>query len=355
MDLPGHLSAKNLFNAFLMVAVGIPPVLFVRWWNDTCTAAALNDLPQGADVGLWDVLGDSQRWQDQDLWCKYSLLHPVGFLNVLFFVFVCLLFWLINLFQRSTWLIDPYWTIAPVMINHYFMYHPLANETLTLRSLLCTVLLWLWSLRLTHSYFRREEWRFGVREDWRFADMRQRHGALVWGFLSLWVAFVSQQPMLVGICLPLYAVHHGNGEAWGLSWGEGLCAAGCVAGLWIAYVADTQLREFMLANERRAARGEPKELLLDRGLWRYSRHPNYFGEQLWWWSLAGFGVLLGQPWVVAGTFLNSVVLAVVTVMTERRILRVEARRKLYGEYQSRTSVWIPLPKFGRPSSAVKQE
>ena len=73
---------------------------------------------------------------------------------------------------------------------------------------------------------------------------------------------------------------------------------------------------FMAENEARVARGEPKVQLLDSGIWRWSRHPNYFGEQLFWWSIAGFGWVCGEPWVVVGTALNSLVLATVTVMTE---------------------------------------
>ena len=99
----------------------------------------------------------------------------------------------------------------------------------------------------------------------------------------------------------------------------------------------------MQENEARVARGEPKERLLDHGLWRYSRHPNYFGEQLFWWSLAGYGAIVGQAWVVVGTALNSTVLAVVTVMVEKRMLAVPERREIYEAYRRRTSVLIPWP------------
>jgi steroid 5-alpha reductase family enzyme len=81
------------------------------------------------------------------------------------------------------------------------------------------------------------------------------------------------------------------------------------------------------------------------GLWRYSRHPNYVGEQLWWWGLGLYAVAAGQAWTLGGAAFNSVVLAAVTRMTEQRMLTCwpTARAALYRKYQQRTSVWLPLP------------
>ena len=93
----------------------------------------------------------------------------------------------------------------------------------------------------------------------------------------------------------------------------------------------------------RVAAGQPKRTLLDTGLWRYSRHPNYFGEQLWWWSFSGFSVLLGQWYMMGGTLFNSMVLATVTTMTERRMLDgwEPARAQQYRAYMRRTSPCVP--------------
>jgi steroid 5-alpha reductase family enzyme len=194
----------------------------------------------------------------------------------------------------------------------------------------------IWSVRLTWSYFRRERWRFGLREDWRYARMRSERPGFWWE--QLFIVHLAQHAMLVGLSLPFYAIAF-RPVAWA-SADVGLFALALI-GIAIARAADTELDRFMCENERRIARGEPRVVLLDRGIWRLSRHPNYFGEQLFWWSIGGLGLVCGEPWVVIGTAFNSTVLAGVTVMTERRMLAVEARREAYLAYQRRTSVWLP--------------
>ena len=134
----------------------------------------------------------------------------------------------------------------------------LSGHPWTVVALAC---LWLWSIRLTHNYFRRERYQLGAREDWRFARRRQESRHFWW--FSFFYAFVSQQIMLVGLTLPYWAIH-----TTALSFGvfDVVIAVAAVTGVVIAYFADTQLARYM------ARALEP--LILDTGLWRYSRHPN---------------------------------------------------------------------------------
>lgn len=268
----------------------------------------------------------------------FALEQPVLFVSLLFLLNVSVGFWLISLVQRSTWLIDPYWTILPVLIAHFYFAHPALSGDRT-RVIACGVLVWVWSLRLTYNYFRRERWQLGAREDWRFAELRSKTQHFWW--IAFFYAFLSQQLMLVGLTLPFYAVAARAVPFDGL---DGVLALLALAGIVVAHFADTQLATFMRENEERAARSEPKVQILETGLWRFSRHPNYFGEQLFWWAIAGFGVRVGMAWTLAGTVLNTVVLAVVTVLTERRIARAPGRAEAFAAYKRRVSVWIPAPR-----------
>lgn len=91
-------------------------------------------------------------------------------------------------------MIDPYWTVIPVMLAHYYSTHPLA-QTNAWRSTIVLVLTWIWSIRLSHSYFRREKWQWGAREDWRFADMAQQYGKS-WCWISFFAVYLSQQVII---------------------------------------------------------------------------------------------------------------------------------------------------------------
>ncbi|MCL7026719.1 hypothetical protein MKW94_013268 [Papaver nudicaule] len=271
------------------------------------------------------------------LWCSN---HPIILANVFFFFNVNVLFWVIGTIQCSHWMIDLYWTVIPVLLVHYYGTHPY-GFTDQWRSTMVILLTWLWSIRLTHSYFRREKWQWGAREDWRFFDLRAQYGKH-WWWASFFAVYVSQQVFLIGICLPMYAIHSVE-KQWNV-W-DVLATLVCILGIVIAYYADTQLHKFVTTNNTLKQLGSPAILTLETGLWQYSRHPNYFGEQLWWWGLALFGWNVGHGWTFVGALVNSLTLAYVTILVERRMLKQEERADAYKMYQKTTSVWIPWFKF----------
>lgn len=156
------------------------------------------------------------------------------------------------------------------------------------------------------------------------------------------VCSYAVQIFLVGICLPLYAVHSKQ-TPWN-TWDTIACFL-CATGIVLAYFADTQLHMFMSKNQNLRDLGAPPIPVLQEGVWRYSRHPNYVGEQLWWWGLALFAWNLQQGWMAAGAAVNSACLAYVTVLVERKMLEKSSRASTYRRYQETTSVWIPWIKF----------
>lgn len=115
----------------------------------------------------------------------------------------------------------------------------------------------------------------------------------------------------------------------------------CITGIVVAYLADTQLHDFVSRNNKLKELGKPVVPNLDEGLWHYSRHPNYFGEQLWWWGLVIFAWNLGHGWAFVGSLVNTMCLAYVTILVERRMLKQDYRVEAYRRYQKTTSVWIP--------------
>ncbi|KAM4094730.1 hypothetical protein ACB094_06G216100 [Castanea mollissima] len=325
----GHSNLKYVVTAFL---APLPSILFylsfLNHINNSDTSGSESESDPHSLANLWT-------------WCYH---HPLLLANALFFLNVNVLFWVISHIQKSHWMIDPFWTVIPLMLVHYYATHPLGHYNWW-RSRIAMLMTWVWSLRLSHNYFRRENWQWGAREDWRFTDMSRQYGKN-WWWVSFFAVYASQQVFLIGVCLPLYVVHSVDMP---LNNWDFVAIIVCMCGVVIAYFADTQLHEFVTRNNKLKELGKPVVLNLDKGLWNYSRHPNYFGEQLWWWGLVIFAWNLGHGWAFVGALINSMCLAYVTKLVEERMLKQEYRVEAYRLYQKTTSVWIPWfksPKIG---------
>lgn len=305
-DKMGSVSYSNLKNAMIAFLVPLPSILFY--------------------LSFQSAISTPSSWSSLWTWCYH---HPLLLANVLFFFNVNFLFWLIGLIQSSHWMIDPYWTVIPVMLVHYYSTHPLAQYQWW-RSRIVTLLTWAWSVRLIHNYFRREKWQWGAREDWRFTDLSHRYGRH-WWWASFFAIYVPQQVFLIGLSLPFYVIHSVNQP---LSMWDLVAIVVCVSGIVTAYIADTQLYNFVSRKNKEVP-------ILDKGLWYYSRHPNYFGEQVWWWGMAVFAWNLGHGWAFIGALANTMCLAYVTKLVEDRMLKQDSRAEAFRLYQKTTSLWIP--------------
>ncbi|GAV71412.1 DUF1295 domain-containing protein [Cephalotus follicularis] len=327
------MGSSNLKNAVVALLAPIPSLLFyLSFLNHYHTRTITNTID---DISLSHIFS----------WCYQ---HPLLLANALFFFNVNVLFWVISYVQSSHWMIDLYWTVIPVMLVHYYATHPLAQYNYW-RSRIVIVLTWVWSVRLTHNYFRREKWQWGAREDWRFTQLGRQYGKH-WWWVSFFAVYASQQVFLIGVCLPFYVVHWVEMP---LDICDFVAVSVCMSGIVTAYYADKQLHDFVTKNNKLKGQGKPMVPNLDSGLWGYSRHPNYFGEQLWWWGLVIFAWNLRHGWTLIGALVNSMCLAYVTLLVEERMLKRDYRAEAYRLYQKTTSVWIPWFKFS--AVAVKDK
>jgi steroid 5-alpha reductase family enzyme len=185
-----------------------------------------------------------------------------------------------------------------------------------------------WALRLT-IYITARNW--GAGEDRRYRDIRARNEP---GFAlkSLYLVFGLQAALAWLVSLPLHAALRGTAPL-GLLDAAG--AALVVAGLCFESVADWQLARFQREPGNRGR-------VLDRGLWRYSRHPNYFGECCVWWGFGVLGAAAGGWWSLVAPLLMTWLLLRVSgvALLEQTIVE---RRPSYTDYARRTSAFVPLP------------
>jgi steroid 5-alpha reductase family enzyme len=196
---------------------------------------------------------------------------------------------------------------------------------------LLVVLTSVWGLRLALHIGTR--WRKKKEEDRRYQAMRANWGDR-FPVVSLFSVFLLQGALLWAVSLPVQA-----GAAFGAERPLGLLdLAGVVVfavGLAFEAVGDAQLSRFLSDP---ASRGR----VMESGLWRYTRHPNYFGDALVWWGLGLVGAASGAWWCLVGPALMTFLLVRVSGVSllEKDIA---GRRPDYVAYIRRTSPFLPLP------------
>jgi steroid 5-alpha reductase family enzyme len=246
-----------------------------------------------------------------------------------------LLVWLASLRLRDASIIDVFWGVGFVVIAWICVAVGHGDGD---RRLLLAALATIWGLRLAGHIGRRN---LGKGEDRRYALMRERDGSRFW-LTSLYRVYLVQAVAMWIVSLPLQA-----GAA--LGGGRDLGALDVIGGaVWLVGFAFEALGDLQL--DRFKADPANRGRVMDRGLWRYSRHPNYFGDATAWWGLGliALGAGGGAAWGFAGSILDTLLL---TRVSGKPVLErdIEERRPGYRDYVERTSGFIPLPPRRRPS------
>jgi steroid 5-alpha reductase family enzyme len=191
------------------------------------------------------------------------------------------------------------------------------------RGLLVAGLVSVWGLRLGIYLARRN---LGHGEDKRYVAMRSRHGA-AWWWRSLFIVFGLQGVLVWIVSLPVRTAIVATFDGW--RWTDLVGVALVVVGVGFESIGDWQLASFK-------ARPENKGKIMNQGLWRYTRHPNYFGDFVTWW---GFGVL-GADWF---SLMGPVVMSVLLIRVSGKALLEAGMRGRPGfdEYEKATSGFFP--------------
>ena len=190
-----------------------------------------------------------------------------------------------------------------------------------------------WAVRLS-VFITRRNWGHG--EDRRYQEIRARNQPN-FGFKSLYLVFALQAVLAWVVSAPFFAAMAGSGApARPLGWLDVIGIAVVAFGIVFEAVGDAQMSRFK-ANPLNKGR------VMDRGVWRFTRHPNYFGETcVWWgfWLMALAGAGWGGAWSVVSPLLMTVLLLKVSGVSllEKDIAE---RRPAYRDYIARTNAFVP--------------
>ncbi len=240
--------------------------------------------------------------------------------------------WVLSLPLRNASIADIFWPLGFVVVaaisSRASGYGP--------RKALVGALVAVWGLRLAiHLYLRNR----GHGEDPRYRAMRRRWGESRFPVVSLFTVFLFQGALLWVVSLPVQAASASSAH---LMWLDVVGAVVWLVGFSFEAIGDLQLTRF-----RTDASNDG--LVMDRGLWAYTRHPNYFGNATLWWGLGLIAVAAGRWWALAGPLVMTILLLRVSgvPLLERRMKRT---RPGYGDYVARTSSFFPRP----PKEKAKQ-
>jgi steroid 5-alpha reductase family enzyme len=240
--------------------------------------------------------------------------------------------WLLSLALRNASIIDIFW--GPGFALLAVVYSLLSDDGYSGRQLLVCALVLVWGLRLGGYILSRNA---GHGEDYRYVKMREHAGPAFW-WRSLITVFCLQGALLWVIAWPLLVAVHSDSP-------DHLAIPDFAGGaVWLIGISFEAMGDFQLARFKADPANKGK--VMDRGLWRYTRHPNYFGDATLWW---GYWIIAaGTPWGFATIFAPALMTFMLTrvsgvAMLERTIGR---RRPGYDEYVRRTSAFFPLPPKG---------
>ncbi len=240
--------------------------------------------------------------------------------------------WVASLVQRDVSLVDRMWALLIAVPAVAYAWVLVPGDDLRFKVM--AALLVVWAVRLA-IYVSWRNWGHG--EDKRYTVIRQRNEPN-FALKSVYLIFVLQAVLAWLVSLPFLAAAE-NPVAWTAL--DAIGAVVAVIGLVFEAVGDQQLASF---------KADPahKGKVMDRGLWRYSRHPNYFGEFCVWWGLFLMALAAGAWWsVISPLIMTGLLLKVSGVALLEK--DIGDRRPAYRDYIARTNAFFPGPRR-RPSA-----
>ncbi|QPE04005.1 DUF1295 domain-containing protein [Microbacterium schleiferi] len=260
--------------------------------------------------------------------------------------------WVASLITKDTSWVDRLWSVVPAVYVWVFAIAALVSGEEATRLIVMAILVTAWGARLTFNFARKGG--YTGMEDYRWAILRGRMAPWQFQLFNIFFIVLYQNALLVLISLPALIAWQNPTPFTGWDAAFAVLFALFLIG---EFIADQQQWDFHKAKQ--AAGGTLEPGFLTTGLWRYSRHPNFFFEQAQWWALYGLGATAAVTagaglwggvvnWTVIGAALLTVLFIGSTVFTES----ISASKyPAYTQYQRTTSMLVPLPTRQRAAEA----
>jgi steroid 5-alpha reductase family enzyme len=233
--------------------------------------------------------------------------------------------WLVSLALKNSSIVDIFWGTGFVIVTWLIFF--LTPDGFLPRKILTILLVTIWGLRLSIHILLRN---WGKPEDFRYQKWRQESGS-IWWLKSFFQVFLLQGFLMWIISTPIIAAEISSVSPLGFL--DYLAVIVWGVGFFFETTGDYQLKKF---------KSDPanKGKVLDIGVWRYSRHPNYFGDAFQWWGFYLLALSTGAWWTIFSPVIMTLLLLKVSgvALLEKSLKETKPQ---YREYMEATSAFVP--------------
>ena len=236
--------------------------------------------------------------------------------------------WVVSIFIKNVSIVDIFWGFGFVVAA---MFYYLMSDGNPSRNIFLLMLVFAWGIRLSGYLAYRN---IGKGEDFRYKEFRRSYGENRYWWISYFQTFLLQGVVMWLISAPILgAMYFGADQSLGIF--DAVAAVIWIIGFAFEAGGDYQLSRF---KSNPANKGK----VLDRGFWRYTRHPNYFGDSAVWWAFGLFSIASGAFLPVLGSLLITVVIIKVSGVSllEKSL---KTNKPEYADYINKTSAFFPMP------------
>lgn len=249
------------------------------------------------------------------------------FLQVSLIIWILVtLLWLLSVAIKNVSIVDIFWGFGFVVVNAFYVYN---LEVINPRNWLLLLLVSVWGLRLTLYLAIRN---IGKGEDYRYQQFRKDYGAKRYWWFSYFQVFLLQGALILIVSLPYLGVH------FSVSSGELNVLDYLAIIVWFIGFSFEAGGDYQLYQFKKNPKNNGK--VLNTGFWKYTRHPNYFGDSAVWWAYALFSISAGGYWQIIGAIIMTLLIIKVSgvAMLERTL---KTSKPKYKDYIKATSSFLP--------------
>ena len=241
---------------------------------------------------------------------------------VIFLYFLC--FFIVGTLIKNNSIVDMGWGIGFVVVAWYTTYK---SGNYQISNILISIMISIWGIRLFAHILKRN---LGKPEDFRYANWRNEWGKWVIP-RAFFQVYMLQGAFMLVVALPIIVLNSEASIVFKASGAFGVLI--WIVGFYFESVGDYQLKLFK-------ADAKNKGKIMNKGLWRYSRHPNYFGEATMWWGIAITSFFSGASLIV---FLSPIVITYLLLFVSGVPMLEKSfeNRPGYKEYKDVTPVFVP--------------